>query len=1822
MTEKDIWLGGTVTGGLIGCAETGASITIRDSFAATVLRGESAAGGLIGEVRAADVNISRSYADSYIYAGETDGSAGGMLGVCDGNRLTMENSYAAGFLSGGVTAGLNAGSFSDTTVNNVYTACALLDENGIMDYTTLVLGQNATSVGNISRLYYFNEGIKTSAYDERVYYRDWSGKNRANAIATKLSGEFDDDTGDTNAYNLIDTLGLTLYSFPKLKNIPHYGDWQAEFESGSLVYYEKYGDGGYGFYGANVSSLRDDGALFGDGYAMAYEDDMPESVVVKWSGGSVELQKSSAVAVEVTVKGEKKTFYLMPLPAQLVQNVTDVPGFYREMSVDDRKHYYNPHFALTAVEGDEAPAAPGQVSVRTARQLNALSLYYDAYSPLLPSGAAFVQGRSIDYENYDWAGFGQDGRSVSSQLPIGRSADKAFRHSYNGGCHTISGVSFVSGADEDYAGMFGCTSGSLRDIVITTNRELENAPAAAISGIVQRRTAYLGILAGRNSGTIYNCAVSGYELSGRAYSGSVFHIGGLVGYNTGSIRASSVSCPKITAANTFAQLYVGGFAGFNSAQIRQCYAYGSIDIPDIRGGETVLAGFAADNYGTVTASFCATALSSAGGTTYGFVPNSGSVTGCFFLNEGTYSFADKISLYDFAAGSPGAQGVTREELETLRISGFSGVSAANTENYPNTPAGDGAAYPYISSITGADGAPVHYGDWVQEADLGTLGVVYWEKEVGDANGGYHFSYIGFENGEHMSGSSLCTAHDDGDKITDFGYAYYWKSSEAKPELTAEIEYGSFVLGERETSVEQELAKQTPGFSFVAYRTAEDAMHLESARSANGTWTLEQNGVSYGFRLCPFFANAYSYIEGASVSEPGIASAYEIRSVEQLQYINWSYYNNSGSTTLDVTAATYRSFPYLQYASVTSQAEQKLEGALAGDSIGGPRPIRSWKQTHDVNGNDMSEPGNPDKNTLVHPIAGSVNQGSDRNYNMILYSWFGGKYDGQNYYIKNIAINSGCYNVGLFGTTAGADIRNIVLYSDNGSVIQRSSRQSSWEYQNGGAPADVREYQCSYAVGGLVGIAYDYKADMGRSTIENCAIAGYIVEDNSKNMLTLGECATGGLVGVSSVSLVNCSAAVDIRINCTHRWKNDGSLNSARWGNYVRVGGLVGGLRFKATNCYTGGKITISEELLTESVLASDGTNTKLADGSEAVQIKWSRDRDSGGKNRNPATYVYIGGVGGSGFSANFMNFSNYNGGYDGYPQFENCYTYIDLPDMEGTITAITLIGSTADRYRYANATIRNCYYLKSTKDGVGFDNASRCITPKSSTASLANILSTQAERDKMLDGNLGYLTRYVWEPSVYSNNVNGLTELTYAQMDSRNGGVTINTANTNASQTYSDFRSALGSAFGWVSIDENGASIHGKYSFPGSDTALLGQNYPFPTVLTQTNSFGQEVSLHYGAWPKVGVFWEKGMDAVDMIADYDEKTKTSYITARLLPEQITAAELGGILPTFTCTNDGVVEATAAVNASGGYDVTLRGLRVGATEVTAELGEYTARLMLTVTAEMTVTVEPGMLELHTGDAAQTLRFRARDKNGDIISNVTWQIINSANNVASITEPKPLGEDYCTTVKALGAGESLLHIVAVCKAGDASYEGSAVVPVTVHAAGTTWSIGGAELTSLAEKPACSVMFDGIAVEPAVVTAEPGSVISWPDAPTRDGYKFIGWTTDGTHVWTEEDEYEPDGDVTFFALWRKAISIVVRPHWDTAWEQLYNVTEYGDGYVLKFDAQSYVTAENMRVYADGEPVLFSMQVEGWNSSASSNHYTVTIAREALPADEYLKE
>ena len=309
----------------------------------------------------------------------------------------------------------------------------------------------------------------------------------------------------------------------------------------------------------------------------------------------------------------------------------------------------------------------------------------------------------------------------------------------------------------------------------------------------------------------------------------------------------------------------------------------------------------------------------------------------------------------------------------------------------------------------------------------------------------------------------------------------------------------------------------PPFSFVTYQTSDTGLRLLSGTTGNGHWFLSQGDVWFTYTVSPFFAESYAVTAvstgttgGTTGVEPGTdALPYQVRSVEQLQYINWSYYGNQGSSTRDVTdsGSMYKYYPYLQYSRVTWGYQSK-EDAIAGDSTGGTRPIRTWKQSHDLNGQSLADPTDASLNYSFHPIAGSVyDSGSSTDYRMVLYNWFGSKYDGQSYYIKNVNIDSYCYNVGLFGTTAGAEIANIVLYSDNGAVIQRNTDPTP-----SSGTRTVRQYSTSYALGGLVGIAYDYNSSMGNGSITNCAIAGYTVADNSRNKQHLGEAAIGGLVG--------------------------------------------------------------------------------------------------------------------------------------------------------------------------------------------------------------------------------------------------------------------------------------------------------------------------------------------------------------------------------------------------------------------------------------------------------------------------------------------------------------------------------------------------------------------------------------------------------------------------------------------------------------------------------------------------------------------------------------
>ena len=1648
-TEKDIWIDGAVSGGLVGDTEFSA-LTIQNSLAATVIRGQTAAGGLIGDGEGL-LTMKGSYADCYLSSDATKGATGGLIGSRLGatSDLTIQNCYTAGFLEGQTTAGLVVCDLSGKTnkLENVYSACSPLTGE------KLTYGTAANTSGEESgtlpkTVYYLGESAEPTIGKKKSY----QDLNAENAVETLFDSKaFTRKNSDTYAYNLMKGLGLTLYSYPKLKNLPHYGDWKAEFEDGALVYYEKYADRSYGFFGANVEALSDK-TVKGDGYGVVYEKNLPTDAVTVTDGDTpYTLDKDTVIYIQVTGKdGTKKTYCLLPLPADLVQNVTDVPtGFYTELTVGaaGKAYYYNPHFAKTALAAKTG--APELVSIRTARQLNNLSEYYDKYRNILPENAAFQQERGIDYGTYGWELYGKSKTPVKEQAPIGQTEATAFKHSYDGGSHIITGVSFASGENGHAVGLFGFVTGTLENIVVTTSKKLAEAPTSKLGGNVQWKTVYTGVLAGKNSGTIKNCAVSGYRLSGSAYSGSTYYLGGLVGCNEGLIQACSADIPSITGTSTYARSYcAGGLVGMNdgSGYIRQSYALGSIELTEIR-GSAMISGFVGDNQGTIRNSYCATALSAVtGADVNGFTSDHGSVSDCYYLSGGTYTFARTVRLYDYKAGTNGAQERDHEQMKNLasELDGFATVDKEHSLKHQNTDPSE-KVYPYPGSVTaGSAKTRVHYGDWPTPADMGTIGMVYWEKEEGGANSGYHFSYIGFTGDTRKTGSSLCTAHDDGGKITDFGYGYYQKKDTGEVTLKkASMENGTFQLGKPKKDVAAELAKQVSGYTFTCYQTGEAGLRLQSSTDANGTWTLTQGSSKHTYAVCPFFVDSFCTVgtgqdvtDAKELGKPSAKKQYQIRSVKQLQFINWSYSSGvTGSVNTNVTEATYKTFPYLQYTTVTRKGEQKR--ADAEDA----RPQRSWTQTHDLNGMALNAPADGAENTVFYPIAGAVDNHTGSDYNVVLYTWFGGKYDGRNYYIKNIAIKSNCYNVGVFGTTAGATIENIMLYSDNNGVIQRSTGYTP----KGTSTRNEDQYQCAYALGGLVGIAYDYQDNLGKSTIQNCAIAGYTVADNSKNKQQLGEAVVGGLIGVSNVNLMKCTAVVDIQINCTHRDNNEnGALNAPQWGTFVRVGGIAGGVRYSVTDCYSGGTITVGNETLRERVKYGDGTNTRLLDKNDLQFSDSSVFKMLKNDKNEPATYIFIGGIGGSGFSSNFVNFTGSTSVIDGQPTYKNCYTYVTFPKLQGTIEAISLIGSVADRLGQESAgiTIENCYYLDSSAQ-IDFSNALKARgynNKDNSTVSLAAIYGSsdsltgtqEKARADMLSGHVDALRKNMWGNKSAKYNIKDLTPLTYAQMSNRND------------KTANNFQKKLGAEFGWVTNMENGSTIHGKYSFPGSDAALQGQDYPFPTVLTQKNSLGETVNLHYGAWPKEGMFWSEGIVSMDLIADYvppSGATKELELNLINVPEGTGTKTLE-----FTYSPEGVVTASAARIETGDhvgdFAVTLKGEGTGATEVIAKYGDYTARLMVTVTADLKVNLGAESVELKPEDTAN-VQIKAVDKKDKEPTATTWTVISDDPAVAEVTGPA----GGLITVTGVAPGETQLRITATCKVGGKNYTATAILPVTV-------------------------------------------------------------------------------------------------------------------------------------------------------------------------------
>ena len=166
---------------------------------------------------------------------------------------------------------------------------------------------------------------------------------------------------------------------------------------------------------------------------------------------------------------------------------------------------------------------------------------------------------NIDLTGKDWT-------------PIGTDYDNSYKGTFDGGGHTITGLTFTT--NDEFAGLFGWLNraGTVKNVVmegvqITSNQIY----GGSIGGVV-----------GYSWGTIENCSVSG-SVSGTVYVGGV--VGAQIG---GSITGCSSS------ATVKGTVDVGGVAGQtnSSATLTACYATGNVTIEinpakNIAGGSLV-----------------------------------------------------------------------------------------------------------------------------------------------------------------------------------------------------------------------------------------------------------------------------------------------------------------------------------------------------------------------------------------------------------------------------------------------------------------------------------------------------------------------------------------------------------------------------------------------------------------------------------------------------------------------------------------------------------------------------------------------------------------------------------------------------------------------------------------------------------------------------------------------------------------------------------------------------------------------------------------------------------------------------------------------------------------------------------------------------------------------------------------------------------------------------------------------------------------------------------------------------------------------------------
>lgn len=197
--------------------------------------------------------------------------------------------------------------------------------------------------------------------------------------------------------------------------------------------------------------------------------------------------------------------------------------------------------------------------------------------------------------------------------PIGTSFDNSYKGTFDGGGHTITGLTVTT--NDQFVGLFGYLNraGMVKNVVMEGIQITSNHMFGCTGGVV-----------GYSWGTIENCSVSGSVsgtdcvggVVGSQKAGSIIgcsssatvkgkhYVGGVAGEKWGTMTACYATGNVTLEIDSPKNLSGGGLVGFNGgSSVLACYATGNVTSTGSSTGNVHIGGFLGDNYTTVTACY-------------------------------------------------------------------------------------------------------------------------------------------------------------------------------------------------------------------------------------------------------------------------------------------------------------------------------------------------------------------------------------------------------------------------------------------------------------------------------------------------------------------------------------------------------------------------------------------------------------------------------------------------------------------------------------------------------------------------------------------------------------------------------------------------------------------------------------------------------------------------------------------------------------------------------------------------------------------------------------------------------------------------------------------------------------------------------------------------------------------------------------------------------------------------------------------------------------------------------------------------------------------